>query len=337
MGQSRAWRWVRRIGGGLVAVVVVLGAMGALWNALAVRQERHAHPPPGQLYIVDGHVMHLYCTGEGSPTLVLESGHGEDFTVWGKVQPALSRITRTCAYDRAGFGWSDTQSGARDAVHIADQLHALLAKAGMTQPVILMAHSAGGLYARVYASRFPGGVTGLILIDATSPAPLPMPPLITALDHHSGTEFALVKAMVALGIARAAGQCDVVPKGLEHYAGRIKANACIPSQQNAYEQEDEALTVARTQAAEAGPFGNLPILVLSQDPQNKIPPFLAGRLSANDWHTWTTNHDLEQQAYIKLSARSRRVIAQGSGHYVHYDRPDVVIREVTAFIQSIRG
>jgi len=261
----------------------------------------------------------------------------EDFTVWGKVQPSLSQVTRTCAYDRAGFGWSDARQDARDAEHVADQPHALLKEAGTTEPVILMGHPAGGLYVRVYASRFPGEVAGLVLVDATSPTPLPMPPLISSLDHHSQMQFMLVKTMVALGIARAAAQCDVVPKGLEAYAGWIKANACIPSQQNAYEQEDEALTAARAQAGKTGPFGNLPILVLSQDPQNKVPPFLAGRLSTNDWHTWTTNHDLEQQAFVELSSRSRRVIAQGSGHYVHYDRPDVVIREVTGFVQAIRG
>jgi pimeloyl-ACP methyl ester carboxylesterase len=336
MAKRRGWQRIRRIGGGLIVLLLVLGASGAFWNAWANQRARDTSPAPGQLYDVNGHAMHLYCTGQGSPVIVLESGHGENFTVWGKVQPALSRVTRTCAYDRAGFGWSETQPGPRDAEQIADQLHALLAKAGIDTPIVLMGHSAGGLYSRVYASRFPDGVAGLVLVDATSPSSLPKPPQLEALDQHSSLEFVLVKTMVALGIARAAGQCDTVPNGLEAYAGWIKANACILSQLNAYEQEDKDLGAARTQAAHTGPFGDLPILVLSQDPANRMPSFLAGHLSAADWHAWTVAHDAEQAAYIKLSTNSRRVIAAGSGHYVQYERPDVVNQEVISFIRSIR-
>src|SRR5215469_13226576 len=136
----RAWRVVRLAGAGLAVMLVLLSGVGAMWNYLAVRRDRAAYPPPGRIYDVNGYAMHLYCTGTGSPTLVLESGHGEDFTVWGKVQPSLSRVTRTCSYDRAGFGWSAAQPGERDADHIADQLHALLMKAGITTPVVLEGH-----------------------------------------------------------------------------------------------------------------------------------------------------------------------------------------------------
>ena len=138
----RGWHIIRRIGLGLLGLVVVLGIAGAVWNALALRHYRGANPPPGKLYTVNGQPMHLYCTGTGAPTIVLESGRGEDFTVWAKVQPALSRTTRTCSYDRAGFGWSDAQPGVRDSDSIAGQLHALLLKAGIHTPVVLMGHSA---------------------------------------------------------------------------------------------------------------------------------------------------------------------------------------------------
>lgn len=336
MRSGSVWYWARRIGGCLAVLLVILGATGAAWNTIANRSARNASPPPGQVYNVGGHAMHLYCTGQGSPVVVLEAGHGENFSVWGKVQPTLSRVTRTCSYDRAGFGWSDAQPGPRDADHIADQLHALLVKAGIDKPVVLVGHSAGGLYARVYASRFRDEVAGLVLIDATSPSPLPKPASLAALDQHSDFEFVVVKAMVWLGIARAGGQCDAVPAGLETYAGWIKANACVPSQFNAYEQEDRGLADALAQGARTGPFGDLPVLILSQDPQKPIPPFLAKRVSADDWRAWVSSHDREQEAYVKLSTRARRVIAGGSGHYVHYDRPDIVNQEVTSFVQSIR-
>ncbi|WP_284323130.1 alpha/beta hydrolase [Dyella acidisoli] len=322
---------------GLTVMLVVLAASGATWNFLAVRHDRTANPPPGHIYDANGYAMHLYCTGTGSPTLVLESGHGEDFTVWGKVQPALSRITRTCSYDRAGFGWSVAQPGERDAVHIADQLHALLMKANIATPIVLIGHSGGGLYARVYASKFPQDVAGLVLVDAYTPTPLPEPPFAVALDHHSSAEFAFVKTTVALGIARLMGECDSIPDGLEAYAGWIKANECYYPQLDAYVREDRALGDSRKEGAYTGPFGNLPILILSQDTKRPIPAFLSKRVTPKDWLWQADAHDREQAAYLQLSTRSRRVIAAGSGHYIHYDRPDVVIDETTALIQQVRS
>jgi pimeloyl-ACP methyl ester carboxylesterase len=333
--KKSAWRRAGQVGRGLVVALIVLGAVGATWNYLAVRRDREANPPPGRMYDVDGHAMHLYCSGTGSPTLVLESGHGEDFTVWGKVQPALSLVTRTCSYDRSGFGWSDPQPGARDAVHIADQLHALLLKAGITSPIVLTGHSGGGLYARVYASRFPQDIAGLILVDAFPSTPLSEPPFSAALDHHSAAEFAFVKATVALGVARLVGQCDSVPEGLETYAGWIKASECYYPQLDAYVREDRSLDDSRKQGAAAASLGSLPVLILSQDPRQPMPSFLSGRVSPRDWQWHVTAHDQEQTAYLHLSTKSRRVIAEKSGHYIQYDRPDVLIRETTTLIHQL--
>lgn len=328
---------MRRASMGLIAALVLLGTTGAIWNFLETRHARAANPPPGRIYDVNGYAMHLYCTGAGSPTLVLESGHGEDFTVWGKVQPSLSRVTRTCSYDRAGFGWSAAQPGERDAAHIADQLHALLMNAGITTPIVLEGHSGGGLYARVYASKYPQGVAGLVLVDAYSPSPLPEPPFAAALDHHSNLEFAFAKATVALGLARLMGQCDYIPPGLEAYKDWIKASECDYPQLDAYVREDRALADSQKQGLHAGPFGNLPILILSQDTKRAIPAFLSKRITKRDWLRYGTAHDQEQAAYLELSTRSRRVIASGSGHYIHYDRPDVVIQETTALVREIRN
>lgn len=83
----RGWRIVRRIGLGTIVLLLVLIAAGMLWNVLAIRHYRNANPPPGKLYTVNGAHMHLYCSGSGSPTVLLESGGGEDFLGWGKVQP----------------------------------------------------------------------------------------------------------------------------------------------------------------------------------------------------------------------------------------------------------
>ncbi len=334
---KRGWRVVRRIGLGLLFLLVVLAGAGAAWNALAIRHYRNSNPPPGTLYSVNGRQMHLYCTGEGSPTVVLESGLGEDFTVWAKVQPSLSGTTRTCSYDRAGFGWSDAQPDARDSDDIADQLHALLMQAGITEPVVLMGHSAGGLHIRAYATRFPHDVAGLVFVDASSPMQnSQLPPSVLALDRHSAGEFLLLKSLVALGVARLSGQCTAIQPGFEAYAGWMKANTCVPSQITSYQREAAGLSASLSEVAHTGPYGNLPILIFSRDTQLPMPAHLPVPVSSEDWHRGNIVHDAEQEELKRLSTQSRRVIAKGSGHYIHFDRADVLNREVPAFIQQIR-
>ena len=102
----------------LVVVLLLCVVASATYNALRIRHLQSGHPVPGKLYEVNGSPMHLYCTGTGSPTVLLESGLGNGWLYWQKVQPALATATRVCSYDRAGLGWSDSQAGPRDAARM---------------------------------------------------------------------------------------------------------------------------------------------------------------------------------------------------------------------------
>jgi pimeloyl-ACP methyl ester carboxylesterase len=132
---------------GAIAVLsafLALAVAGAVYDCLAVRRLRRVVAPPGKLYPVNGKPMHLYCTGEGTPTIVLEAGLGNDSLIWVKVQPPLSTTTRVCSYDRIGVGWTEAQEGGRDSNDVADRLHALLSEAGVRGPLVLVGHSIGG-------------------------------------------------------------------------------------------------------------------------------------------------------------------------------------------------
>lgn len=336
--RKRVGRLVRRSAAGLALLIVALCISGALYNALTLSHLRKTYPPPGQFVNVDGHRMHLYCTGSGTPTLVLESGGAESYLVWGKVQPSLSRVTRVCSYDRAGLGWSEAVPGPRDSAHVAEQLHALLTQAGIHGPLVLMGHSAGGLYIRTYAKRFPTDIAGLVFVDATTPSGFrKLPASMAALDYHSSAQMAVFKAMIALGIPRIFGQCETPPPGFEATANLWRADACKPAYVTAVRREQAALPQSIAQAAQATSFGDLPILVLSRDPLLPRPAHLPVPVSASDWQQGNAIHDARQQKLIRLSTRSRRVIAKGSGHYIHFDRPDLLVREVDAFVQRVRS
>jgi pimeloyl-ACP methyl ester carboxylesterase len=159
---------------------------------------------PGMIVDVDGRKMHIDCTGSGSPTIVLEAGGENDSLIWRGVQPAPSRTTRVCAYDRAGLGWSDVQPGPRDADHIAAELHQLLQQTGITGPVILMGHSIGGIFLRDYVTHYPTNVAGIVFIDSSTPFQDKNPAMKLA---GSGPPLWIFNLAMIVGVPRLIGMC----------------------------------------------------------------------------------------------------------------------------------
>lgn len=114
-----------------------------------------------------GRRLQINCSGknfEGSPTVLLESGAGNDSSVWNRVQPEVAKFTRVCSYDRAGLGSSDPVPAPRTIVALTEDLHSLLEK--VTGPYILVGHSLGGILSRLYASYYPAEVVGMVLVDS---------------------------------------------------------------------------------------------------------------------------------------------------------------------------
>ncbi|HZA04115.1 MAG TPA: hypothetical protein VE617_06100, partial [Propionibacteriaceae bacterium] len=129
-----AWRRVRRqmpSRGGRwllypVLAVLALASVGGGYQTVRGSLDARAYPMPGQLVDVGGHRLHLHCTGSGSPTVVLEPGHGGSSSDFGWIAPAVARDTRVCVYDRAGRGWSEAAPTPQDGARIAADLHTLL-------------------------------------------------------------------------------------------------------------------------------------------------------------------------------------------------------------------
>src|SRR5580658_9883354 len=103
----------------IVALAVIIAGAGFAYNELSIALLRAHVGVLGELYTVDGHRIHLFCSGKGSPTIVLSSGLGDDSLPWARTQAALSTTTRVCSYDRSGLGWSDRRAAIPDAKNIA--------------------------------------------------------------------------------------------------------------------------------------------------------------------------------------------------------------------------
>jgi pimeloyl-ACP methyl ester carboxylesterase len=275
--------------------------------------------------------MRIDCTGSGSPTIVLDAGLGNDGLIWGGVQPVLAKTTRVCSYDRAGFGWSDALPPPRDANHIADELHGLLTAARIDGPIVLMGHSISGIYIREYATRYPSEIAGLIFADGSTPLQNRNP----AFKQYAGSETPkwyqnlASKIAFAAGIPRLGGQCAQSFPGFDRDAAKLQAEDLCHEQFGAIVAEMESFDRSGEEAVHTGPYGGLPILVFSQDTAKGVAEGEPQALG-NAWNQM-------QEDLKKLSTRSRRIIAKGSGHYIQLNRPDLIEREVPRFIEQIRG
>jgi len=145
---------------------VVLAIAGMVYQTAATESDQRKYPPPGVLVNVNGYKMHIYCMGEGSPTIILDHVGGGSSMDWALIQPKLAEHTRVCAYDRAGFGWSDYNPAPRTMEQQVNELHNLLQGANEQGPYILVGHSYGARVDRVYAAKYPDEVAGMVLMDA---------------------------------------------------------------------------------------------------------------------------------------------------------------------------
>ena len=156
---------LRRAVGLFAALLAFLLLAGTTYQGVATALERHRFPRPGGLVDAGGHQLHIYCTGEGSPVVVLEAATGSMSAAWGWVQPEIARSTRVCSYDRAGLGWSEAGDGSYVPSRVPEELRVLLDRSNEIGPVVLVGHELGALYARMYAARFGRDTAALVLID----------------------------------------------------------------------------------------------------------------------------------------------------------------------------
>src|ERR1019366_1172378 len=126
------------------------------YEQIAEARDRVSLPRVGRSVSVDhGRTMNIFCSGSGSPTVVLESGHSVPGLGWSVIQPQIAAFTRTCWYDRAGYGWSDPGSFPQRSDEIAEELHTLLANSHEHAPYVLVGHLFGTFNVRAFQHLYP--------------------------------------------------------------------------------------------------------------------------------------------------------------------------------------
>jgi pimeloyl-ACP methyl ester carboxylesterase len=318
-------RWIKRLViAGTVGLVLSLaiGISYEQWSRAAVQR---ALPPPGELVDIGGVRLHLHCSGEGSPTVILEAGTGPPASiVWTDVQPSIAEFARVCSYDRAGLMWSDQASAPRDSRRIATELHALLSAADVPPPFVLVGHSIGGVHIRVFANRFPDEVAGLVFVDSSHPdQKRRFPPELRRPMRAPAQARFLGPLLAQTGILRLSGGLALgkLPPDVA-----AVTNAYLPHSVPTLLAEYEAQGESMSQATEAGALNSLPLIVLSAGRDAETP------LQAQFRAVWAEL----QEELAALSSNADHRVVEDSGHFIQFDAPEAVIAAVRDVVMAAK-
>ncbi len=324
---------------GLGAFLVILLAAGTIYQAAASASDLKRYPPPGELYVVGGYRLHLYCTGEGSPTVILEAGSGSSALSWHLVQKEVAGFTRVCSYDRAGFGWSDPASGPLSPRQVAEDLHELLTAADVPGPYILVGHSAGGFYIRVYAGQYTSEVVGMVLVDAVHEGQeARYPPEYVRMRNSARAIMPLCSITSPIGFVRALRLSDfsgaTVPAQVrEAYLSTVYRNAFCPAMVN----EMEAVSTFLSQSGIPQSLGDLPLTVLSAGAAyDRISEAEVAAMGGPEVVAQIAQiHNEFQEKLAGLSTQGKLIIATESGHLIPVDWPDLVMDAIREMVEQV--
>ena len=336
------------LGRGVIGLLIFLASLmlvGGIYQATASANDSKKFSPPGKIYNIGDYRLHLYCTGKGSPTVILEAGAGLPALSWYLVQKEVEGFARVCSYDRAGYGWSDPASGPLSPAQVAADLHKLLETADVSGPYILVGHSAGGLYVRAYASRYPSEVEGLVLVDAVREQQNShYPQGYVKIINNSNAMMPFCQIIAPFGVMRAFKFLNVlVPGNLlpADVEGAFLSTIYRTPYCTAFTNEGKAVSLFHRQPDLPNSLGDLPLIVLSRgitaDEEYAQMGAMQSVISRDVYaKVYEANQEMQKEL-VSLSTQGRQVIATQSSHFIHYDQPDLVIDAIREILSQVRS
>jgi len=345
-------RWIRRIAYAFLTLLALALLAGFTYEQIGRARDASQLPPRvGQAVDIGGRTLNLYCSGQGTPAVILEPGGNSPGYEQLSLQSKMAAFTRTCWYDRAGVGWSDPPSSPRTSASIVSDLHEALHRAGVLPLYVMAGGSVGGEYVHIYTARYPTDVAGLVFIDSAVPDMREPDFALSPLNRMSGrTRHLICMALPAasrFGIVRFFASRERRPPPPDLTPQQADTLAELEAQPKAFITDAEQGCAATDQgrivpregggnpeindaARNAGSLGDRPLVVLT-----------AGRYWAPDgfekeavqYHEiWV--HQL-QASLVHLSTRGRQVIVDAD--HGMSQSPESIVTAVREVVDEVRA
>ena len=330
-------RWLKRIAIGAAALVAIALLSGASYEQLMRHRASDASSVPGRLVDVGGgRRIQVDCRGTGSPTVVLESGLDNFGSLsWAAVHDSIAASSRVCAYSRAGIMWSDPSDAPFDLATEARDLHRTLSIAHERGPYVMVGHSIGGPYVMGFTHAYPSEVAGLVFVDASHPDQF------TRFQTITGKWLAPPPGEVKLGAALAwTGLVRLLPVGetpASWPTATRRATSYLPTSLGSLSKETAAVPTTLAAASTMRELGDRPLVVLTagmEQPQAALRSMGITREQGIQMRMAVRSMHDEQAAW---STHGRHELVPDAGHYIQFDRPEVVVHAVREVVAAVRA
>ena len=322
----------------LAATVALLVVIGIVYEQIGRRRDRMRLPRIGKSVDIGGRTMNIFCSGSGSPAVILDTGGANPGLAWEDTRAEISKFSQACWFDRAGIGWSDSGPYPRTSAAVSADLHALLQRAGVPAPYVLLGGSIGGLNSRVFAGLYPRDTVGLVLDDSAHEDEPERAPKIFLARHHASRALwrpmhYLLWTAAEVGILRLMDSSANSGK-TESAMTREELIEELLRQPKSQLNNADAGMVLNESYAEAraiGSLGDMPVIVLTAGKAADFGDAELNWQAAEYQKVWA--HEI-QPKLAKLSTRGRQIVVPDATHATIPQ--DVVVTAVHEVVNEVR-
>ena len=322
-----------------IAALIGAAPLRAEANQDALHRSWEIYAHPQRLVDVGGHRLNLYCIGHGSPTVILDGGLGNTITTWRYVQRPISRTTRVCSYDRAGYGFSDVGPMPRTAAILAAELDALLRNAHIRAPFVVVGGSLASLHVRLFTDQHLNEVKGMVLVDPSFEHQVARfgaatPAAIASAEQQRATLRSCIEALRS-GPLTVGSQLysDCIggpnPDLPDDVNNAIIAREGVGRFEMTLSEIEEFEGVSGDQVdASRRTYGDMPLIILTADVEANADADALTRTQI-----WRAMHD----QWAQLSSRGVNRIIPNSNHNIQVSQPEAVIAAVNEVVAAARA
>ncbi|MFK4439582.1 alpha/beta fold hydrolase [Paenibacillus sp. RC21] len=316
----------------VISCLLLVVISGFVYEWIASKQDKLQCPPLGKMVDVGGYRLHIRKLGSGTPTILLESGSGESSLSWRDIPENLSSFATVVSYDRAGYAWSEEAATPRTGENIVRELHLALKNTDIQPPYILVGHSLGGMYSRLYAQTYSDEVAGLVLVDARPENDARRTNEIYAKERPKVNPSPLISILLERSGAFRLFPNFILTGRVEHQDRKSFVNI-VASPKYFRSVAEEGDLVSTTENAIRGQhLGNLPVRVIARGIQQNLTQFgISKRGNEQIEQSW----QMGQREMLNISTNSKFIVAKKSDHMIIHDQPELVIQVIRELISNI--